>query len=364
MSLALSPDVLLQRLLVRGRLRQLQLVVALADCGSVQRAAQALAMSQPAATQSLADLEALVGEALFERHARGVRPTRFGAVVLPMARSVVQSLRTAAEAVTTLQAGAHTVLRLGTIAAGASGVLATALPAWLASHPQVQVELVEDHSRQLLAELAAGRLDAVVGRQPQPPQGDWVFLPLRSDAPALVAAPTHPLAQRPQAPWTLACRHPWLLPHRGMALREHLAYLWGDGVPEHPPLHPLCTTSLPIILGVLDDRHTIALSPRSVVQPLVAQGLLTRLDIALPPRPPAPQAPPGAAAAAQSTTARVQPLGLLYPRHSPKPTLLEDLADHLLAHCAAQGLLPEGDAGTAGAIDAPGPADTPPPAAA
>lgn len=312
-----SPEVLLHRLLARGRLRQLQLLVALADCGSVQRAAQSMALSQPAATQALADLEALVGEALFERHARGVRPTAFGQVLLPMARSVVQSLRSATEGVAALQAGAQALLRLGCIPAGASGVLAATLPAWLRAHGGVQLDLVEDHSRHLLAELAADRLDALVCRAPPQMPGDWLFRALRDDQPALVAAAHHPLAGQTQVPWAAACAYPWLLPHRGMALREHLAALWSDAVPCSPPVHALCTTSLPVIAALLQDGHSMALSPRSVVGPWLASGQLVRLDVALP----EPVA---------RTARQLPPLGLLYPQRSSKQALLDDLRQHLL----------------------------------
>lgn len=317
-----SPEVLLQRLLARGRLRQLQLLVALADCGSVQRAGQAMAMSQPAATQALADLEDLVGESLFERHARGVRPTRFGEVLLPMARSVVQSLRNATESVAALQAGTRALLRLGVIPAGASSVLGPFLPTWLQSHPDVHVDLVEDHSRHLMAELAAGRLDALICRAPHGPQGHWLFHPLCADQPALITHPQHPLAGAQHIDWATACKHPWLLPHRGMALRDHLSHLWSNAVPCSPPLHALCTTSLPAIQGILQDLHTIALAPLSVVQAWVESGQVALLDLVLPGLHDEP---------AHLSLPPLSPLGLLHPLRSDKLALLEGLHQHLQA---------------------------------
>ena len=311
---SISADVLVQRLLVRGRLRQLQLVVALAESGSVQRAAQAMAMSQPAATQALADLETLVGEALFERHARGVRLTRFGQVLLPLARSVLQSVRAASQSIAALQAGAQSLLRLGSIPAGTAGVLAHALPRWIANHPDVQLDVVEDHSRHLLAELTANRLDAVLCRQPNDFDSAWQFAALRDDQPAFIASPQHPLVTTRRSTWKLACRYPWLMPHQGMALREHLAPLWSDALPSHPPLHPLSTTSLPVILKILEDRRTIAVSPSCVVQPLVQAGQVALLHIALPQLLQEPVLPP---------------LGLLYRSDSEKRPLLEQLRAHL-----------------------------------
>ena len=65
--------VLLSRLMAGTRLRHLHLFIKLVELGNLKRSAEALHMSQPAATQLLADLERLVGVRLFERHARGVR---------------------------------------------------------------------------------------------------------------------------------------------------------------------------------------------------------------------------------------------------------------------------------------------------
>ena len=67
----------------RIRTRQLQLVAQVVQDGSVLRAAEALGMSQSAASRLMAELERQVGTALFERHARG-RCTGDGREWLPV----------------------------------------------------------------------------------------------------------------------------------------------------------------------------------------------------------------------------------------------------------------------------------------
>src|SRR6266542_6070228 len=62
----------------RVKPRQLALVVALSQRRSLRQAAADIAISQPAATKLLADLEATFGVALFERHAWGMQPTIYG----------------------------------------------------------------------------------------------------------------------------------------------------------------------------------------------------------------------------------------------------------------------------------------------
>lgn len=70
-------------------LRHLRLLCAIADAGSVGRAADALRYSQQAVSAQLRRIEGYFGRPLFERHTGGVEPTRFGAEVVAQARDVV-----------------------------------------------------------------------------------------------------------------------------------------------------------------------------------------------------------------------------------------------------------------------------------
>ncbi|MEY9871562.1 DNA-binding transcriptional LysR family regulator [Streptacidiphilus sp. MAP12-33] len=70
-------------------LRHLRVLCAIADAGSVGRAAAALGQSQPAMSTQLRRIERFLGEALFERRASGVAPTQYGAEVLVQAREVL-----------------------------------------------------------------------------------------------------------------------------------------------------------------------------------------------------------------------------------------------------------------------------------
>ncbi|MFN9471848.1 LysR substrate-binding domain-containing protein [Acidovorax sp.] len=278
---ATGPGVLFNRLLARGRLRHLQLLAALADAGSVQRAALAVGMSQPAATQALADLEDLLQAPLFERHNRGVRPTRFGEAVVPVARNVLQALRATTETLSALQAGAQAFLRLGCIPAAASGLLARALPALLQAQPGLQVELIEENMVHLLPELAAGRLDAVVCRRPQDVPAPWQFELLQADAPAVVAAPGHPLARLRSVALGRLVGLPWVLPPRGMGVRDYYDRLWA-GHAQQPALYPLATTALPVVLEALRSTGAVSLMPQSIAQTLVDTGVAVALNVRLP----------------------------------------------------------------------------------
>ena len=76
-------------LLLRLRTRQLLLLTALDAHRNLGRAAQAMSMSQPAATKLLQQLEDTLAVALFNRLARGMEPTAYGEVLIRYAKRVL-----------------------------------------------------------------------------------------------------------------------------------------------------------------------------------------------------------------------------------------------------------------------------------
>lgn len=74
---------------MRLELRHLQMLCAMADCGSVGRAAGLLGYSQQALSGQLQRIEAHFGQPLFKRTADGVKPTGYGAAIVAQARDVV-----------------------------------------------------------------------------------------------------------------------------------------------------------------------------------------------------------------------------------------------------------------------------------
>ena len=79
----------------RLRLRHLQLLLSLAETGNLSQSATALNTTQPALSKWLKELEKDVGLPLFERHARGLRPTGPGEALIEHARRIEAHLDTA-----------------------------------------------------------------------------------------------------------------------------------------------------------------------------------------------------------------------------------------------------------------------------
>src|SRR5215470_722901 len=85
---------------MRLTLSQLECFVATLDTGSFTAAADRLDISQPAVAEQVQRLEGTIGQSVFARQARGVRPTRAGLDLEPHARRVLDAARAAADAAT------------------------------------------------------------------------------------------------------------------------------------------------------------------------------------------------------------------------------------------------------------------------
>lgn len=276
-----ASSVLYARLVAKGRLRHLQLLVSIADSGGVRRAAEQIGMSQPAATQALADIEGLLGTPLFERHVRGMRLTAVGRAVVPMARNTLSALRASADTVHALQAGAGGVLRVGAIPAAVSGLLCRMLPSFSARHPDLRIEVVEATGEQLMADVMSGRVDMALCRRPAETPAPCSFEALAPDVPWIVAGRRHPLARKTKPTLAdLRAAH-WALPVHGIGVRDIFDALFEAPDAPKPALHPISSTSLPLVLEILRGDRVLSMVPRSLIAPFVQWGLVARVAFEL-----------------------------------------------------------------------------------
>lgn len=176
-------------------LRHLRTLQALADTGSVSRAAERLNLTQSALSHQLKQLEAQLGFVLFERKSSPLRFTPAGQVLLRTAQSVLPRIEQAQ-------------MELRAMASGEAGRLFVAVEChscfeWLmpvvrdfqARWPQVDLDILPSLTRSALDMLAEHRCELVITSDPQPSR-QWVFEPLFSYEQVLVMPPGHRLATR------------------------------------------------------------------------------------------------------------------------------------------------------------------------
>jgi LysR family transcriptional regulator, hydrogen peroxide-inducible genes activator len=143
-------------------LRQLRYFDALAKAGHFGLAADACAISQPALSMQIRELEGHLGGRLFERGARHVQPTPLGAALLPHVRDVLQGVDAIRDLSRTMQGGALDQLRLGIIPTIAPYLLPAIIGNLTGENPALDLQIRETVTQKLIGELIDGRLDAAI----------------------------------------------------------------------------------------------------------------------------------------------------------------------------------------------------------
>jgi LysR family transcriptional regulator, hydrogen peroxide-inducible genes activator len=143
-------------------LKQLRYFEALARHGHFGRAADTCAISQPALSMQIKDMEEMLGVVLFERGARQVRLTSFGEAFAPRARGILQAV----DELEDLARASHDRLvgrlRIGVIPTVAPYLLPTILASLAQMNAALDVHVRETTTPKLLQELAEGRLDTAI----------------------------------------------------------------------------------------------------------------------------------------------------------------------------------------------------------
>jgi DNA-binding transcriptional LysR family regulator len=180
-------------------------------------------------------LEEDVGITLFERHARGLRPTQQGQVLIEHARRVLAQLDMARDEMAVLRLGGSGLVRIGTSGASAADTVPLAVIDLLAQAPQTRVRLVEGTMDLLLEQLARGELDIVVGRSmPESSDVGVRAETLYLEPIHLVARPKHPLVGRGDLEWRDLLGYRWLMWPRGTPIRTALEHALGQAGQQMP----------------------------------------------------------------------------------------------------------------------------------
>lgn len=210
----------------RLRLRQLQMLLSLAQTGNMSQSAQSLHTAQPALSKWLKELEEDLGFTLFERHARGLRPTPQGEALIAHARRIEAHLDTARDDMQALRDGGSGMVVVGTSGASASDVVPMAVLRLLEWLPRAQVRLAESTMNVLMRQLATGELDVVVGRSAPELHDSHIHAEMLYMEPIhLVARPQHPLLVQQPAQglqWQDLMAYRWLVWPRGTPIRNAL----------------------------------------------------------------------------------------------------------------------------------------------
>ncbi|EBG9263559.1 LysR family transcriptional regulator [Salmonella enterica subsp. enterica serovar Havana] len=180
----------------RIRLRHLHTFVAVAQQGTLGRAAETLNLSQPALSKTLNELEQLTGTRLFERGRLGAQLTVPGEQFLTHVVKVLDALNTAGQALNRKEDASADVVRVGALPTAALGILPAAIGRFHQQQKSTSLQVATMNNTMLLAGLKSGEIDLGIGRMSDPElMGGLNYELLFLESLKLVVRPGHPLLQ-------------------------------------------------------------------------------------------------------------------------------------------------------------------------
>lgn len=274
-----TPDFTPQ-LLNRLRMRQVSLLLAVDDCGTLRGASMALGMTQPAATKMLKELEDALGHPLFDRVGRGLQLTAAGHCVLAYFRGLRGTMESLGRELQQLRQGSAGKLFIGSIMAASPALLTDALIRLKERYPLLAVEINVGTSDRLLEQLQEGVLDLVIGRVAGLSRQDYVFKPVAEESLSVVAARDHPLATRKNLAFPALFDYPWILQPKGSPMRDVMEMEFAS----HQAALPkglIETASILTTTNLIARTHMVAVIPESVASRYEQHKLLKILPYSI-----------------------------------------------------------------------------------
>lgn len=245
--------------------RRLLELLAISRHGSISRAAEATHLSQPALSQSIAQLEHGLGVRVLDRDRSGARLNAFGTALVQHAHALESMLERAKEETRLLSLGLEGLLALGITPITAVGLVPQALAVLLRDSPNVSVTVTEDLDDRILAMLRARELDLIINRLGQSPESpDLTTEPLLLADWSLIMRTSNPLASLSSLSLCDLGDVNWVLPAEGSAFRRQLENVFANaGIPW--PARAISTNSILASKAIVMSTDCVTImSPRLV----------------------------------------------------------------------------------------------------
>ncbi len=203
-------------------LPDIKLFVNIAEANSLTRGAERSHMSLPAASIRIKNLEEGLGVKLLYRTSQGVTLTPPGQAFMHHARLVLQQLTDLRGDLAEYVKGSRGHVRIFANTTAMAEFLPALLPSFLATHPDVNIELKERMSNDIIRAVTEGKVDVGIIAGNVRTEGLEV-LPFREDRLVLVTSESHPLATRKQIEFSEALSYDFVGMVEASAIHAFLA---------------------------------------------------------------------------------------------------------------------------------------------
>lgn len=216
----------------RIKLRHIACFLEVARLRSVVKAAEALFISQPAASKTIQELEELLGDDLFDRSRRNLFLTPFGEVFFRYASTSIAALRQGIDAARGSREA--TVVKVGALPTVSARILPGAVRAFTSEATGVHTRIITGPNDYLLSLLRTSDVDIVIGRMAEPDAMMGLsFEHLYSERVVMVVRPGHPLLNERSFTLSMIEGYQTLMPTPDSVIRRHVdRLLLAHGVTE------------------------------------------------------------------------------------------------------------------------------------
>lgn len=198
----------------RLKLHELEVLLAVAQAGSMAKAAAQLALSEPAVSRSISDMENTLGVSLFDRSSKGVEPTRYGRALIKRGVAVFDELRQGIREIEAIKDPTIGEVHIGATSTIAEvGIVAAVIGQMSQKYPRINFHVVEATPEWLFHELRERSLDLIILLTFDPvASNDIVSEMLYEDRMVVVAAADNPWTRQSRVDLADLVDENWTLP--------------------------------------------------------------------------------------------------------------------------------------------------------
>lgn len=267
------------------RFRHFQLIDLLVRLGTVRKAAQAMNLTQPAASLMVRDLETAFGVPLFERSPKGMVATAHGRAILDRARTMVGELRLAAAQTGEAAGDATQMLCVGALPRVMLDLMPRVVRKAHDSWPELRLRFVEGVASQLLPALRSGKVDCIVARltheviSSTDPE-EFHQQKLYAEGMSFVCGQNHPCARKRRLDIGDLAAADWVLPPPETEARQVFTntFLGAGLAPPAPRIESLSVVSS---MSLVQQAPYLTVAPAAVAREWQRLGLLRVLPVAV-----------------------------------------------------------------------------------
>jgi DNA-binding transcriptional LysR family regulator len=195
----------------RLKLRDLDILTALIDTGSMGKAAGRLNISQPAVSKAIAELESALGVRLVDRSRRGITPTPFGLALKKRSVAIFNDLRQSVQDIDFLSDPTTGEIRVGTTEPVSAAIITPCVDRLSRRYPRMTFHVVAGDTARLYRELQERNVELVVARMIGTLPDELAAEVLFYDSFAVLASATHPLTRRRKLTLADLMNEPWAM---------------------------------------------------------------------------------------------------------------------------------------------------------